>query len=94
MFFILWLVYSDNVEPAQKSMSHFFPVRLKSGKILRHLLGVPTLNAKKSSKKEQERERDANAWGPSRVTLNRSDEWGCHFVSWVQKFASFGYFYN
>ena len=45
----------------KKSMSHFFPVRLKSGKILRHLLGVPTLNAKKSRKKEQERERDANA---------------------------------
>ena len=43
----------------KKACLIFFQVRLKSGKILRHLLGVPTLNAKKSSKKEQER--DANA---------------------------------
>ena len=48
----------------KKSMSHFFPVRLKSGKILRHLLGVylPTYyECKKSRKKERKRDRDANA---------------------------------
>ena len=42
---------------SKKACLIFFQVRLKSGKILRHLLGVPTLNAKKAvrkSKKERE----------------------------------------